>query len=258
MEAAQAQILVADDLRIFLRPRYRTVPTWVRCDAVSTLGHLVQSIGVPLTEVGSLTVTGKPGRPGRPGKQAPPSYRPQAGDVVRVDAVRRPEPLSAAGFLLDVHLGTLARRLRLLGLDAAYSNQADDDELIEHANAQHRLLLTQDRGLLCRRALRAGAYVRGARPDDQLADVLDRFSPELSPWTRCPACNGPLTAVSKARVDPLLRPGTRRTYEDFSQCHDCGKAYWRGAHATTLEAIVRASVCRSRHHSEHYSIWKEY
>jgi uncharacterized protein len=236
VEPARAQILIADDLRIFLRPRYRTAPTWVRCDGVSTLGHLVQSLGVPLTEVGSLTVAGTP---------ASPSYRPQDGDVARVDAVRRPQPLPPAGFLLDVHLGTLARRLRLLGVDTAYSNQADDGELVEQANAGHRLLLTQDRGLLCRRALRAGAYVRGARPDGQLADVLDRFAPELSPWTRCPACNGPLVAVSKASVDSLLRPGTRRTYKDFSQCHDCDKVYWRGAHATTLEAIVRAaSICR--------------
>jgi len=222
----------------------------VRCDGSSTLGHFVQSLGVPLTEVGNLTVTGK---------QASPSYRPQEGDVVRVDSVRRPQRLPPAGFLLDVHLGTLARRLRLLGLDTAYSNQADDGELVEQANAQHRLLLTQDRGLLCRRALRAGAYVRGARPDDQLADVLDRFAPELSPFTRCPACNGSLAAVSKASVDPLLRPGTRRTYEDFSQCDDCRKVYWRGAHASTLEAIVSAaSVCRRRHYREHCSMWKEY
>ena len=242
---------MADDLRLFLRPRYREVPILVPCDGVSTLGHVVQSIGVPLTEVGDLTVSG-PAVSGAPTPASrtprPASYRPQAGDVVQVEPARRPQPEPAAGFLLDVHLGTLARRLRLLGINTAYSNQADDDELIDRANATGRLLLTQDRGLLCRRTLRAGAYVRGARPDDQLADLLSRFTLALSPWTRCPACNGELAAASKASVDPQLRPGTRRTYDDFSQCRDCGTAYWRGAHAADLDEIVRAAaVCGQRH-----------
>ena len=233
MSAGQAQVLVAGELRFLLRPRCRIGPVLVRCDGTSTLGHVVQSLGVPLTEVGGLAVNGA---------AAPTTYRPQDGDVVQVSPVRRPQPPAAAGFLLDVHLGTLARRLRLLGVDTAYSTQADDDALVEQANAGQRLLLTQDRGLLCRRMLRAGAYVCGARPDDQLADVLDRFAPPLSPWTRCPACNGPLAAVSKASVDPLLRPGTRRTYRDFSRCRDCGKVYWRGAHAARLDAIVHAAT----------------
>lgn len=233
MGAARARVLVADELRLFLRSRYWGDRIVVPCDGVSTVGHLVQSIGVPLTEVGSLKVNGS---------ERPFSYRPQDGDVVRVAPVRRPQPVPAGGFLLDVHLGTLARRMRLLGLDTAYSNDADDDALVEEANAGQRLLLTQDRGLLCRRALRAGAYVHGARPDDQLTDVLDRFDLVLAPWTRCPACNGPLASVSKASVDPLLRPGTRRTYEEFSRCRDCQKIYWHGAHASRLDAIVRTAT----------------
>ena len=107
--------------------------------------------------------------------------------MVTVEAVRRPQQLASARFVLDVHLGTLARRLRLVGVDAAYGNDAGDDALIEQANAGRRVLLTQDRGLLRRRALWLGAYVRGARPDDQFRDVLDRFRPPLAPWTRCPA-----------------------------------------------------------------------
>jgi uncharacterized protein with PIN domain len=100
------------------------------------------------------------------------------------------------------------------------------------------VLLTQDRGLLCRRRLWAGGFVRGAKPDDQLADVLDRFAPPLAPWTRCPACNGPLCAVSKADVDAVLQPGTKRTYQSFSRCADCGQVYWRGAHSARLQAII--------------------
>jgi uncharacterized protein len=136
--------------------------------------------------------------------------------------------------------------MRLLGLDTAYRNDADDAELVEAAAAQGRVLLSRDRGLLRRRALPAGGYVRGDRPDDQLADVLDRFAPPLAPWTRCLACNGPLEPVPVEQVAHRLEPGTLRTYRDFSRCRDCGGVYWRGAHARRLDAVVDRATGRDR------------
>jgi uncharacterized protein len=233
MNQAQAVVIIAAELRMFLRPGHRIAPVTVTLDGTSSLGHVVESLGVPLTEVGCLLVNGEPAAPG---------YRPCPGDVVSVEAVRRPQQLASARFVLDVHLGTLARRLRLVGVDAAYANDADDDALIEQANADRRVLLTQDRGLLCRRALWLGAYVRGARPDDQFRDVLDRFRPPLAPWTRCPACNGPLSPAAKAAVAPALPPGTRRTYQTFSRCRSCGRVYWHGAHSKRLEQIIDSAV----------------
>ena len=56
--------------------------------------------------------------------------------------------------------------------------------------------------------------------DDDVRDVLDRLRPRLAPWTRCPACNGLLAPVAKAAVAPVLRPGTRRTYQTFSGCRN--------------------------------------
>jgi uncharacterized protein len=229
MAAEQAFVTVADELRLFLRPGGRVVPTPVTCDGVSTLGHVVESIGVPLTEAGALLVNGAP---------ADRAYRPRRGDLIEVAAAVRPQRVDEARFLLDVHLGSVARRLRLLGVDTAYHRDADDDELIEEANADHRVLLTQDRGLLRRRALWLGAYVRGSGPDAQLDDVLERFAPELAPWTRCTACNGLLVAASKGDVERELQPGTRRTYGTFARCQSCGQVYWRGAHSKRLEARI--------------------
>lgn len=224
-----------EDLWFFLAPRNRLPGVLVSCDGTSTAGHLVEALGVPLTEVGSLVAGGRP---------VAPSYRPAVGDVVDVRPVARPQrlPFAPPRFLLDVHLGALARRLRLVGVDSAYSNDAGDDELIAAANEQNRVLLTQDRGLLRRRSLRLGGYVRGARPDHQLRDVLERFEPPLAPWTICTACNGRLVAVEKAEVEQLLQPGTRRTYQVFARCPACGQVYWRGAHTRRLEAVVAEAV----------------
>ena len=228
-----AEVSVAAELQFLLRTGRRGKPVTVTCDGVSSLGHLVESLGVPLTEVGTMAVNGQ---------LAAASYRPGDGDLIQVDAVRRPQRLGAGRFVLDVHLGTLARRLRLIGIDAAYSNDAADEALVDQANAGDRVLLTQDRGLLCQRRLRMGAYVRGAQPDDQLTDVLTRFAPALAPWTRCPACNSLLAEAPKAEVEPRLQPGTRRTYDVFAACGNCGRVYWRGAHAARLQAIVDAAI----------------
>ena len=154
MEQPQAVVIVAAELRLFLRPGRRRGPVAVTVDGTSSPGHVAESLGVPLTEVGLLLVNGEPAAPG---------YRPGHADVVTAGAVRRPQQLAPPRFVLDVHLGTLARRLRLAGVDTAYANDAGDDALIEQANAGRRVLLTQDRGLLRRRKLWLGAYVRGAQ-----------------------------------------------------------------------------------------------
>jgi uncharacterized protein len=237
MEGNEAEFAVSAELELFLRPARRERPLRVACDGVSSLGHMVESIGVPLTEVGGLVVDGEPAAPG---------YRPRGGDQVHVLARSRPQPVKTARFVLDVHLGTVARRLRLVGVDTAYARDAGDEALIEQANAEERVLLTQDRGLLCRRALWLGAYVRGQQPDAQFADVLDRFAPPLAPWTRCTACNGLLAWARKSDIEALLEPGTRRTYQHFSRCPDCGRLYWHGAHGKQLEAIVESALASAR------------
>ncbi|MFF5260674.1 Mut7-C RNAse domain-containing protein [Actinomadura viridis] len=232
-------VLIDDELLMFLPAARRRARQAVPVDGTSTLGHVVESLGVPLPEIGPLTVNGEPAGPG---------HLPAAGDEVRVAAVPRPQPVPlepgqlAPRFLLDVHLGTLARRLRLLGLDTAYHNDMDDPALVVQANEERRVLLTQDRGLLRRRALWFGAYVRGSRPDDQLRDLLERFAPELAPWTRCTACNGVLVAVDKEEIERELADGTRRSYDVYGRCADCGQVYWRGAHGDHLERIVERAA----------------
>jgi uncharacterized protein with PIN domain len=231
------ELRFAAELRMFLPPASRAGTVRAATDGTSSLGHVVESAGVPLTEVGFLLVNDTP---------VQPSYQPHAGDRIVVHAIGRPQPQAQPKFLLDVHLGALARRMRLVGLDTAYSNDLDDEALIELANADRRVLLTKDRGLLRRRKLWLGAYVRGVSSDDQLADVLDRFTPPLDPWTRCLACNGPLLSVPKSQVEGQLRAGTRRTYDRFCRCADCGRVFWRGAHSRRLTAIVAAATGAGR------------
>jgi uncharacterized protein len=219
-------------LRFFLPPNRRRDAFPVAHDGTASLGHLVEAAGIPLTEVGWLRLAGV---------AVAPAHRPADGDAVEIAPIPRPQPVPdwAERFLLDVHLGALARRLRILGVDTAYPDEAGDLALVQQADAERRLLLTQDRGLLKRRALWAGAFVRGSHPDDQLADVLDRFAPALRPWTRCTVCNGGVEPVARDEVAAVLQPGTLRVQDRFGRCRSCGRVYWHGAHAARLDRLVR-------------------
>ncbi|MFF4469448.1 Mut7-C RNAse domain-containing protein [Streptomyces sp. NPDC001599] len=240
MNGPEIHVEFAPELHLFV-PRARpTGAARAATDGVSTLGHLVESLGVPLTEVGALLVDGR---------EVPPGHIPAGGESVRVRPVQHPQQVPGAPlrFLLDVHLGTLARRLRLLGVDTAYeSTDLGDPALAALSAAEKRVLLSRDRGLLRRRELWAGAYVYSTRPEEQLQEVLERFRPVLSPWTRCTACNGLLRTATKEEVAEQLKGGTQRSYDVFAQCTSCGRAYWRGAHHEQLEAIVERAVSGTR------------
>lgn len=181
----------------------------------------MESLGVPLTEVGALLVDGH---------EVPRGHEPTGGEPVRVRPVAHPQEVPGAPlrFLLDVHLGTLARRLRLLGVDTAHeSTDLGDPALAALSAAERRVLLSRDRGLLHRRELWAGAFVYSTRPEDQLREVLDRFRPGLHPWTRCTACNGLPEAATKAEAADQLRGGTERPYDVLAKCGTCGRGTGR-------------------------------
>ncbi|MFD8230440.1 Mut7-C RNAse domain-containing protein [Streptomyces sp. NPDC059696] len=240
MNGPEIQVEFAPELHVFVPRARQAGAVRAATDGVSSLGQVVESLGVPLTEVGALVVDGR---------EVPFAHVPAAGESVTVRSVARPQQVPGAPlrFLLDVHLGTLARRLRLLGVDTAYeSTDIGDPALAARSAAERRVMLSRDRGLLRRRELWAGAFVYSTRPEEQLRDVLDRFRPGLRPWTRCTACNGVLREATKDEVADQLKHGTHATYDVFAQCTACGRAYWRGAHHEQLEAIVEEAVAFSR------------
>ncbi len=146
----------------------------------------------------------------------------------------RPPPLDSVCFVADVHLGRLARYLRLAGLDTAYREGADDRE--------GRILLTRDLGLLKRRKVAHGYFVRETHSHRQFVEVLRRFGPlDLQPFARCLRCNEVLRAVPKSVVDAALLPRTRQYYDHFYTCGRCGRVYWKGSHWKRLKRTLEAT-----------------
>ena len=220
-------------LNDFLPPQRRQIA----CPHVVT-GHpsvkdLIESLGVPHPEIDLILVNGV---------SVSFDYAVQSADRIAVfprftsidigSLTRvRPQPLDTVRFVADVHLGKLARRLRLIGLDTAYRADANDAELAELADREKRILLTRDQGLLKRRLVAHGYFVRETRPHPQLVEVFRRFGPlDLHPFSRCTRCNDVLHEVPKSAIDAALLPRTRQHYDQFQACSGCGRIYWKGSH----------------------------
>jgi uncharacterized protein len=203
---------------------------------------LIEGLGVPHTEVDLILVEGRSVdffHPVKDGEHVSVYPVFEALDVAPVTRVRA-RPLRRVCFAADVHLGKLAGYLRLAGFDTQYRNDWPDDELVETAVSEHRIILTRDRGLLMRAAVTHGYLVRQTYPRRQLPEVLERFDlwGSLRPLARCSLCNGLVEAVEKADVIDGLPPLTVRHYEEFWRCAGCGQLYWKGAHYRSLERLL--------------------
>ena len=227
------------ELNDFLPSRRRQV--WIEhaLDESHAVKHVIETLGVPHPEVDLILVNGE---------SVDFTYRVQDGDRISVYPVFesfdisplvkvRPRPLRETRFVLDVHLGTLAGYLRMLGFDTLYRNDYHDSELAEISQRESRILLTRDRGLLMRSAVSHGYLLRASDPRRQLAEVVRRFDlgSSVRQFTRCLRCNGLLDPVAKEAILDRLLPRTRRYYDTFAACRDCGRIYWPGSHYEDMQ-----------------------
>ena len=237
-----AQFRFYADLNDFLPPQQQPFRQPVY-DGRQSVKHHIESLGVPHTEVEVILANGR---------STGFNYLVQADDQISVYppfatidmsplVPLRPSLTPPHRFILDNHLGKLARYLRLLGLDTLYVHDAvEDAELVRIAHEERRVLLTRDRGLLKRSNVIYGYCLRTRDSTKQLTAVLHRFQlhDEITPWTRCLRCNGLLEPVGKEAILHRLEPKTKRYFNEFRICEACQQIYWKGSHYTRLQAIV--------------------
>lgn len=210
--------------------------------APGTVKDMIESFGVPHTEVELIVVNGD---------SVPFSHVVRDRDRIAVypmfesfdvtpELRIRRQTLREPRFVLDVHLGRLAAYLRMLGFDAVYGNRCGDSELVQVSSEQHRILLTRDRGLLKHSAVTHGYLVRQTGSRCQLAEIVARFDLRRSvrPFTRCMSCNGLLAPVPKEQARPVLPPRAAASFEDFRQCPQCGRTYWKGSHYRRMQGWI--------------------
>ncbi|MBD1395695.1 hypothetical protein H9Q13_00825 [Pontibacter sp. JH31] len=224
-------------LNDFLRRPKRA--TWF---AYTFIGHpavkdAIEAIGIPHLEVREVLINDLP---------VPLTHQLQPEDRVAVFPFDGRESellqgIAAFRFVLDVHLGKLAKSLRLLGFDAAYDNALTDKAIVAQAQTEQRIVLTRDVNLLKHKAIPVGYWLRSQQTEEQLAAVIRRFRllEHSRPFTRCMVCNGNISEVTKAAVLDLLPPKTKRYFQEFYQCENCRRVYWKGSHYERMQELVR-------------------
>ena len=152
-------------------------------------------------------------------------------------------------FICDVHLGKLARRLRLLGFDAAYRSDWADSELANVSVVEKKILLTRDRHLLMRKDVVRGLLLRNMVPDEQVVEILIRLRlvDHCKPFTRCLACNGMLALVARngtKDVADVVPPKVRRHFSEYHCCNSCRRMFWKGSHHRRLQERIHELMGR--------------
>jgi uncharacterized protein with PIN domain len=103
------------------------------------------------------------------------------------------------------------------------------------------VLLTRDRRLLMRKAIRRGYCIHQTDPRLQAAEVLRRFKlfGHVIPFKRCLRCNSPLQPVAKQDIIERLEPLTKKYYDEFHICPACNQIYWKGSHFEHMQQMIR-------------------
>ena len=222
------------ELNDFLRDEQKRSRFEIELNRRTSVKDLIESLGVPHTEVEIILANGR---------SVDFSYIVMDEDELSVYPMfesidvtpllkLRDSPLRKTRFVLDCHLGRLARYLRQLGFDSLYRNDYTDDQLAQTSAEQHRILLTRDRNLLKRSIVTHGYFIREFDPRKQLDEVVQRFDlkAQIIPFGRCTLCNGIVEQVDKQHIVDQLEPKTRKYFDTFWQCSSCGQIYWEGSH----------------------------
>lgn len=223
------------DLIDFLPTRRKEGDVRIDFQGNQSLKHLIESIGIPHTEVGNTHSQEI---------ELDLGYIVQDGDHITVSPAYN--PVDDPRFLLDNHLGRLATYLRILGFDAYYQNDLQDDDLIELLQVDSRILLSRDRRLLMRKIVLQGYCVRSLDPEIQTCEVLQRYhlNDLIAPFHRCLRCNSPLEIADKNSIFPRLQPLTRKYFDEFRICPSCDQIYWKGSHYERMQGLIQRIMDR--------------
>lgn len=152
----------------------------------------------------------------------------------------------------DAMCGGLARWLRVLGVDASYTPDIEDGELVRQALAERRLVISSDSRLFERRVFASGALrgfflPRGLRLRAQVRHVIDQLALRAG-FPRCTLCNGELVPVRREEVAGEVPARSLIWTRAFYRCQACGHVFWQGTHWERIQSVLQAAPASETGH----------
>jgi len=232
-----------EELNNYLNADIRKQDIFIETKEGSSVGDIIGLFGVPCSVVDLILVNGQ---------SSNFDYILQEKDHVSIYPVFerfniesismiKHSPLRKIKFLCDVHLGRLAKYLRMLGFDTFYKNAYDQNMLFKLLNEDKRILLSQDKKiLLCKKIIRR-YRIKQTGSGEQLREVISYFDLKnhIVPMSRCLECNGIVKAVPKEAVKHRIDRYTYDTNDEFTECTDCRKVFWKGSHYNSMMKQIR-------------------
>lgn len=235
-----------DSLNDFLSSPNKDTQINYRFSGNPAIKDAIEALGIPHTEVDSILVNGSfVNFFHKLANEDVVQVYPLSNITNRTSQSLTPTLHSPVRFIADVPAGKLAKKLRMFGFDTAYQNTFTDEEVVEIAERENRIVLTRDIGLLKHKKIKWGYWLRSQHADEQLAEVAARYhlSKNINPLARCIICNGEIVPVNKKDIIEHLPPKTVELFKEFYQCTGCKKVYWKGSHYEhMLETIQRLKL----------------
>lgn len=244
MSAKKAIFRFYEELNDFLTTRNKKRELIYAFYGAPKVKDAIESYGIPHTEVDMILANGKSVDFNYKLKDNDriavyPKF--ESFDISKVTQIEN-APLREIKFVLDVHLGKLAKYLRLMGFDTYYHNKLRDREIVEISKNENRIILTRDKGVLKYNEVTHGYYLRADDPGEQIKEIIHRFDlkGKVALFTRCMECNGQIKKVSKQQIESELLEKTKKYYSEFYQCENCKRIYWKGSHYEKMMKFIKA------------------
>jgi uncharacterized protein len=154
------------------------------------------------------------------------------------------QPYRDLAFFADSMHGSLARKLRIFGLNTTYMRSICDELVMSYCIKERRILLTSDKGLF-KRSLKKRIDVvllQGHSDKENMVKIFSQYKIKNvlfdSEFARCPVCNRELEKKKSDNLSGKIPPKTLQLCFWFYQCKGCEKIYWEGSHTPALVALA--------------------
>jgi uncharacterized protein len=144
--------------------------------------------------------------------------------------------MNGGRFVTDAMLGKLTKWLRVMGIDVMYGRDIGDEQLLQYAASDGRVLLTRDRRLMRRRGQARRVFIESDYYHEQVRQVVQAFhlANRIEVFSRCIRCNTPLQTIAKEVVAGRVPSFIFATQMAFKHCTACERLYWGGTHRDNM------------------------
>ena len=209
----------------------------------ASVKDMIEALGIPHTEVDLILVNGESEDfnyvvQDKDRISVYPVF--ESLDIRQVSKVR-PVPLRDIKFILDIHLGKLARLLRMFGFDTLHQKEYSPERILSVSLLEKRIIISKSRRLMKRRAVTHGYCLNSSDPEMEARLVLKRFDlfKNIHPFTRCLECNSLLEGMKRDAAAALVPPAVLEEHEEFKWCRKCEKVYWNGSHYQKMRERIQ-------------------